>query len=211
MPNLKVITIIVTNYTNYLKQSIDSSICPFIVYDGIKSPSDKDIHSIECNFNNQSKAKNLALSQIKDFEFIQFLDAGDYLNNNYYEELEKCISKNNEFDFFYTDYKVINEDFDYQYREYLLSPSSSNIKETAPKIKNPLIRLSALKGKRFDGNLVCYEMVDMIYQLGIKKMLHIPESLQHTRIHSKCRDRITSNKYKLNDIKIIDGRLHGKI
>lgn len=214
---LNVITVIITNYDEYiyryLKQSIDSSIGPFLVYDGLE-PVDKTLYHVECNFKNNAKCKNLAISEIKKIknsEFIQFLNPDSYLSENYYKELEKHISENNEFDFFYTDYEIHNEDFDYQYREYLLSPSSSYIRETAPKIKNPLIRLSAFKNKRFDENLTCYEMVDMIYQIGIKKMYHIPQSLQCVRIHPKCHERMTPTKSKLESMEIINRRLHGKV
>ena len=204
-------TLIITNNTEYLDQCVKSSINPLVVFDGIAIPIDFHYDSVVCNASRPSVARNFGLEKIDNCEFVQLLDSDDFLNENYFETLLSIISQNNDYDIFYTDYDILNEDFKFTNREYLKSIGDRYLLDNLFKIKNPLIRKSAFKNKKFDVNLTNFELVDFMLQVGIDKVYHIPKNLQTVRIHSKCYNRLSSKQNQKQSSDIINGRINGKI
>lgn len=205
--------LIVTNNTEYLEQTIDSVSKlgdTFVVFDGIK-PIEGDFTSLSCNANSSSVARKTGVEAIlknKDYKFIQFIDSDDYLVNDPRPYLFRG------YDLFYSDFVVKNEDFDYQYTEYLPSASIGNMRFLPYKIKNPIVRTSRLCGKnavKIDQNLRIFSIADLIYQIGPTGMCHIPYTLYTCRIHAKMNSRLVPEKERMNCLSIIKGRLNGKI
>lgn len=207
---VNIVTLIVTNYTEYLDRCIKSlNMPPVVVFDGI-SVIKGDYHYMQCNANRPSTARNIGIDQINS-DFIQLLDSDDFLIDGYYDQIQQVISQNDDYDLFYTDYTVLNEDFIFSNREYLKSPSNSTIKETAPRIKNPIVRTSILKKLRFDESLSCFELVDLVYKIGPSKLYHHPYDMQTVRIHPKCFARMASKAQRDESMNIISGRINGKV
>lgn len=204
-------TLIVTNCTEYLDQCIDSAINPFVVFDGLPVPINSNYQTAICNVNRPSTARNLGLSKIIAKDYIQLLDSDDFLSEKYFDAILPILSQNPDFDLFYTDYTILNEDFGFSNREYLKSPSNSTIKETAPRIKNPIVRTSILKKIKFDESLSCFELVDLIYKIGPSKLYHHPYDMQSVRIHPKCFARTASKAQRDESMNIISGRINGKV
>ena len=168
--------LIVTNSTEYLEQTIDSVSKlgdTFVVFDGIK-PIEGNFTSLSCNANSSSVARKTGVEAIiknKSYKFIQFIDGDDYLTSDPRPRLS------DDYDLFYSDFIVQNEDFDYKYTEYLQSASIDNMRFLPYKIKNPIVRASRFSGKnalKIDPNLRIFSITDLIYQIGPKAMCHIP-------------------------------------
>ena len=204
-------TLIVTNNTTYLDQCVKSSINPLVVFDGIAIPIDFHSDSVACNASRPSIARNVGLEKIENSEFIQLLDSDDFLHEDYFETILPIISQNNDFDIFYTDYNVLNEDFQFTNREYLPSISYQFVVDDLFRVKNPIIRKSAFKNRKFDTGLTNFELIDFMLQVGVNSIFHIPQSLQTVRIHSKNYNRISDKKNQKKSIDTINGRIHGKI
>lgn len=199
-------TLIVTNNGKYLKQCVESSKNPVVVFDGI-SVIDGDYLSLQCNAGRPSIARNVGIKKIS-CDFVQLLDSDDFLGENYFGEIEKVISENDDYDLFYTDYTIVNEDLRFNNREYL-SSVDKNIREVTPKIKNPIIRYSKLKSIMFDETLSCFELIDLIYKIGADRLYHHPYNLQCVRLHKDCYARSLSKAQKDEAVNIIHGRMHG--
>lgn len=204
-----IVTLIVTNYTEYFDRCIKSAVRPYVVFDGVE-PVNGDYHFLTCNTNRPSVARNLFLQEITS-DFVQLLDSDDFLIDGYYDQIQQVISQNDDYDLFYSDYTILNEDFKFKNREYLKSPSNSTIKETAPRIKNPIVRTSILKKIKFDESLACFELVDLIYKIGPSKLYHHPYDMQTVRIHPKCFARTASKAQRDESMNIISGRINGKV
>ena len=209
MPDI--VTLIVTNYTEYIDRCINSAFRPFVIFDNVKkNPIMGDFHCYECNVNRPSIARNIGLNKINS-DFVQLLDSDDFLIDGYYDQIQQVISQNDDYDLFYSDYTILNEDFKFKNREYLKSPNNSTIKETAPRIKNPIVRTSTLKKIKFDESLACFELIDLIYKIGPSKLYHHPYDMQTVRIHPKCFARTASKAQRDESMNIISGRINGKI
>lgn len=205
--------LIVTNNAEYLEQTIDSASKlgdTFIVFDGIK-PVEGNFTSLSCNANSPSVARKLGVEAIlknKDYKFIQFIDSDDYLMGDPRPHLSEG------YDLFFSDFVVRNEDFDYEYTEYLQSASIGNMRFLPFKIKNPIVRTSRFSGKnpvRIDQNLRLFSMADLVYQIGPTGMCHIPYTLYTCRVHSKMNNRLVSEKERMNCLSVIKGRINGKV
>ena len=206
VPPYNIVTLIVTNYTTYLDQCIKSAINPLVVFDGI-DPVKGDYHYLQCNASRPSIARNVGLKDI-ECEFVQFLDSDDYLNNDYYDKVLTYIS--DDYDLFYTDYNIINEEFNFSHKHYLTS--LSDLSSCIFTIKNPLVRLSALKkikNEPFNSNFRCHEFVDLIKNIGIEKCYHIPYNLQNVRIHAKSHNRSISKEESDQVIRSMGGQTNG--
>lgn len=202
---MNIITVIVANNNEYLQQCVDSALQPYIVYDGIGPIEEIDCQYFQCNANRPSIAKNLALQNInwEGVDFVQFLDSDDYLASNYYEKVIKVIESNNDYDLFYTNYSILNEDFNFTNREYLNSISSDFKKEDFTKIKNPIIRI----GKSvhlFNNEMSCFEYIDLISKIGPSKCYHIPKDLQTIRLHAKSQSRMIRKEEVNRSFSLID-------
>lgn len=204
-----IVTLIVTNYTEYFDRCIKSAVRPYVVFDGVELVNG-DYHFLTCNTNRPSVARNLFLQEITS-DFVQLLDSDDFLIDGYYDQIQQVISQNDDYDLFYSDYTILNEDFEFKNREYLKSPTNSTIKETAPKIKNPIVRTSILKKIKFDESLACFELVDLIYKIGPSRLYHHPYDMQSVRIHPKCFARTASKAQRDESMNIISGRINGKV
>lgn len=209
LKDFNILTLIVTNYTKYLDQCVNSAFRPYVVFDGIDTIKG-EYHYSKCNANRPSIARNLDLKNF-DCEFIQLLDSDDFLGEKYYNRIQRVISQNNDYDLFYTDYTILNEDFSFNNREYLKSPSNTTIRDVAPRVKNPIIRTSTLKKIRFDESLSCFELVDLIYKIGPSKLYHYPYDMQTVRIHPKCFARTISKTQRDESMNIISRRINGKV
>lgn len=204
-------TLIITNYTDYLDQCVNSAINPLVVFDGIPIPTDFNYHAVACNASRPSVARNLGLSKIIANDFIQLLDSDDFLNENYFDTVLPILSQNPDFDIFFTDYNVLNEDFNFSNREFLRSIDEYFIIDNLFKIKNPIVRSSVFKNKQFDQDLTHFEIIDFLLRNGIDKIFHIPQPLQTIRIHPKGYNRISNRESQKRSLNIINGRIHGKV
>lgn len=205
------ITLIVTNNTTYLNQCVESAIKPLVVFDGIPVPEDFNYASLSCNASRPSIARNTGLSKIGKCDYIQLLDSDDFLSDNYYETVLPIVSQNADFDVFYTDYTVLNEDFNFSHREYIKSVNEFLLIENLIKIKNPIIRRSVFETKKFNSDLTNFEIVDLMLQVGIDNIFHIPHSLQTVRIHPKGHNRLSNKESQKRSLNIINERMHGKV
>ena len=200
-----VTTLITTNYTKYLDQCVHSSVNPFLVFDGIE-PIEGHYTYVQCNASRPSIAKNTGLKSIVDSEFIQFLDSDDYLRVSYYDEVLNIAQENPEFDLFYTDYSIINEDYNFSTKEYLNSLDLEH-SNTVFRIKNPLVRASVFSKLKFNEEFTCHEFVDFINRLGYNKCFHIPSNLQNVRTHIKSHHRTISKEESIRIIKLMGGKV----
>lgn len=207
----KISTLIITNNLEYLDQCVKSSINPIVVFDGISIPENVNFNTTACNASRPSIARNTGLAKIKKCEFIQFLDSDDFLNDEYFDKILPIISQYNDFDIFYTDYTVLNEDFNFSHREYIKSANEFLLIENLIKIKNPIIRRSVFETKKFNSDLTNFEIVDLMLQVGMDKMFHIPYSLQTVRIHPKSHNRLSNKESQKRSLNIINERIHGKV
>lgn len=205
--------LIVTNNTEYLDETIDSAEKlgdTFVVFDGIKSTGG-NFTSLTCNSNSPAVARKIGIDAIlktSKYKFIQFIDSDDSIIDS---PLPYLVDG---YDLFYSDFLVYNEDFDYQYNEYLQSASIDNMRFLPFKIKNPIIRTSRFAGKnaaKIDANLRLFSVADLIYQIGPSSMFHIPNPIYKCRIHSKMNSRIVSEKERLQCLNIIKRRLNGEV
>lgn len=207
--------LIVTNSTEYLEQTIESVSKlgdTFIVFDGIK-PIEGDFTSLTCNTNSSSVARKLGVEAIlknENYKFIQFIDSDDYLMITA-DPRPRLIDG---YDLFYSDFIVRNEDFDYEYTEYLQSAAIGNMRFLPFKIKNPIVRASRFSGKnavKIDQNLRVFSMADLVYQIGPTGMCHIPYTFYTCRVHSKMNNRLVSEKERMNCLSVIKGRINGQV
>ena len=202
---INIVTLIITNYTKYLEQCMKSALNPLVVFDGVE-PIVGDYHYLQCNSSRPSIARNVGLKQI-NCDFVQFLDSDDYLNEDYYDKVLSYIS--DDYDLFYTDYTIINEDFGFSHKNYLKSLDENSA--FVFNIKNPLVRLSALKKlgeEPFNSNFRCHEIVDLIRRIGVDKCYHIPQFLQHTRIHDRSYNRLVPKTESDRVIRTMAGKLN---
>ena len=202
---LNIITVIIANNHEYLKESIDSALNPLIVYDGI-GPLEGDWPMLQCNSGRPSIAKNLALSKIEKVPetFIQFLDCDDFLAPNYYDIITPIIDNNPDYDFFYTDYSIKNEDYDFINREYVGSIGPEFKRENFYKIRNPIVRSSIFNKYLFNGDMSSFEYIDLITKIKRSKCYHIPKDLHTVRLHTKSASRIINKEEALRSFNLID-------
>lgn len=200
-----IITVIIANSHEYLKESIDSALNPIVIYDGIE-PLDYDGPMIQCNAGRSSIAKNLALSKLEKSPeaFIQFLDCDDFLAPNYYDVIRSFIENNPDYDLFYTDYSIKNEDYDFINREYVGSIGPEFKRENFYKIRNPLVRSSVFNKVTFNDNMSSFENIDLITKVKRSKCYHIPKDLQTIRLHAKSPSRLINKEEALRSFNLID-------
>lgn len=200
-----IITVIIANNHEYLQECIDSSINPIIIYDGIE-PLDNNGPIFTCNSGRSSIAKNLALSKIdKSPEtFIQFLDYDSFLSPTYYEVVKPIIENNPDYDLFYTDYSIKNEELNFINREYVGSIGPELKRENFNKIKNPLVRSSVFTKIKFNDDMSIFEYIDLITKIKRSKCYHIPKNLQTIRLHAKSLSRLIRQEETLRSFKLID-------
>lgn len=200
-----IITVIVATNQEYLEDAIKSAINPLIIYDGIE-PLDNNGAIFQCNSGRLSIAKNLALSKIEKSPevFVQFLDCDSFLSPNYYKTILSFVENNPDYDLFYTDYSIKNEDFNFINREYVGSIGPEHIKENFYKIKNPLVRSSIFNKITFNGDMSIFENIDLITKVKKSKCFHIPQDLQTIRLHAKSQSRLIGQEEALRSFKLID-------
>lgn len=200
-----IITVIIANSHEYLKESIDSALNPLIIYDGIE-PLDSDGPIIQCNSGRSSIAKNLALTKVNKSPetFIQFLDCDDFLAPNYYDVMQPIIENNPDYDLFYSDYSIKNEDYNFINREYIGSIGPEFKRENFYKIRNPLIRSTVFNSHRFNDNISSFEYIDLITKIKINKCYHVPKDLQAVRLHAKSPSRLLNKEEALRSFGLID-------
>lgn len=213
VPEYKIATLVFTTENNiqYFDQCLKSTYSPIVIFDGVDAIRSDNYSYLQCNSGRPSVAKNFGLSKIDlaHTDFIQLLDADDFLNLNYYDEISQIIKVNDDYNLFFCDYSIINEDFNFTNREYLTSLCSDHKRDNVLKIKNPLIRSSVFSKLRFNDDMTHFELIDLIVKIGIENCYHIPKDLQNVRIHAKSNVRLVRKEEAQRSFNLIDWKNNG--
>lgn len=210
MPKIETLIFVTKDNVQYLEQCIKSAQSPIIIFDGI-APIGSPNRAYQCNAGRSSIAKNFALSKIdlNSIDFIQFLDADDFLHKNYYSEISLTVESNKEYSMFFSDYLILNEDFNFTNREFITSLCGEQNKDNALKVKNPLIRANIFNKIKFNDEMCYFEFVDLISKMKTENCYHIPSDLQTVRIHPKSSVRSIRREEAQRSFKLIDWKNNG--